>query len=304
MVAILMVRLFRLLGLCLAAVLAVACDKIPLFAPSQSTITLTAGQRVLPLNASVEVTAVVVEPSGTPVQNGTAVRFSTTLGRVDPVEVETRNGVATTTFHAGTTSGVADVRATSGSAGGTSSGTGTTTTTATNVVTFTIGAAAADTVTIRTNPSSVPASGGTVEVSAVVLDANGQGISGIPVTFSANHGTLTDIVSVSNANGVATVGLTTNVETSVSATAGSKSTATAAVVTVRGTPAIAVACQGSGSAGTSCTQTVGQPITFTIKKATGSSALVSAVLAFGDGGTSALGTLSSEVTVSHTYSSA
>ena len=51
MVLSLMVRLFRLAGLCLAAVLAVACDKVPLFAPSQSTITVTAGQRVLALTA-------------------------------------------------------------------------------------------------------------------------------------------------------------------------------------------------------------------------------------------------------------
>ena len=306
MVLILMVRLFRLAGLCLAAVLAVACDKVPLFAPTQSTITVTAGQRVLALNATAEITAVVVEPSGTPVQNGTAVRFSTTLGRVDPVEVETRNGVATATFHAGSTSGVAEVRATSGAAGGTASGgTGNaTTTTATNVVTFTIGAAAADTVTIRTNPSSVPPSGGTVEVNAIVLDANGQGVAGIPVTFRADNGTLSNIVATSNANGVATVGLTTNVTTNVSATAGSKSTATAAVVTVQSAPSITVTCQGSGTASlTNCTQVAGQPFTFTIAKATGSSSLVSAVLTFGDGESVALGTLSSAVSVTHTYAS-
>ncbi len=303
MVPILMVRLFRLAGLCLAAVLAVACDKVPLFAPSQSTITLTAGQRVLALNTSVEITAVVVEPSGTPVQNGTAVRFSTTLGRVDPVEVETRNGVATATFHAGSTSGLAEVRAISGGAGGTTpaAGNGANATAATNVVTFTIGAAAADTVTIRANPSSVPPSGGTVEVNAIVLDATGQGVAGIPVTFSATRGTLSNIVSTSNTNGVATVSLTTNVETSVSATAGSKSTTTAAVVTVQSAPSITVTCQGSGTAGASCSQTVGQPVTFTIAKATGSSALVSAVLTFGDGESATLGTLSSQVSVTHTY---
>ena len=300
-----MVRLFRLAGLCLAAVFAVAYDMVPLFSTTQSTITVTAGQRVLALNASVEITAVVVEPSGIPVQNGTAVRFSTTLGRVDPVEVETRNGVATATFHAGSTSGTAEVRATSGAAGGTaSSGTGNaTTTTATNVVTFTIGAAAADTVTIRTNLSSVPLSKGTGEVNSIVLDANGQGVAGIPVTFRADNGTLSNIVATSNGNGVATVGLTTNVTTKVSATAGSKS-ATEVTVTVLSAPSITLTCQGSGTAGlTTCTQTVGQPFTLTIAKATGSSALVSAVLTFGDGESAALGTLSSAATVSHTYSS-
>ena len=307
MVSLLMVRPFRLAGLCLAAVLAMACDKVPLFAPSQSTITLTAGQRVLALNASAEVTAVVVESSGTSVQNGTAVRFSTTLGRVDPVEVETRNGVATTTFYAGSTSGIADVRATSGAAGGTTAaGTGANaTSTATNVVTFTIGAAAVKTVTVRANPSSVPASGGTVEVSAVVLDANGQGVAGIPVTFRADQGTLTNIVSTSNATGVATVGLTTNVLTNVFADAGSAPQATT-IVTLQVAPSITVTCLASGStssAGPSCTQNVGQPVTFTITKGGTSSSLVSAVLTFGDGESATLGAISSVASVTHSYSS-
>lgn len=171
-------------------------------------------------------------------------------------------------------------------------------------MTFTIGAAAAETVTIRTNPSSVPASGGTVEVSAVVLDASGQGIAGIPVTFSGNNGTLTNIVSISNANGVATVGLTTNVATSVSATAGSKSTGAApALVTVQGAPSTTVTCTGSSTAvgQTSCSQTVGLPFTFTVVRgaATGNTLIVSAFLDFDDGNRASLGTLNSAMAVTH-----
>ena len=64
-----------------------------------------------------EISAYVIEQAGTAVQNGTSVRFTTSLGRVDPVEVETHNGMATTTFFAGDVSGVAEVRATSGNAG-------------------------------------------------------------------------------------------------------------------------------------------------------------------------------------------
>src|ERR1044071_3802105 len=84
----------------LAAVLAVACDKVPLTAPASSTITLSAPTRTLPTGGSTELSAQVIEPAGTPVQNGTTVRFTTNLGRVDPVETTTRNGIATTTFFA------------------------------------------------------------------------------------------------------------------------------------------------------------------------------------------------------------
>ena len=60
-----------------------ACDKVPLLAPTSSTVTLTAQSHVLPTGGSTEVSAYVLESSGTPVQNGTTVRFTTTLGRVD-----------------------------------------------------------------------------------------------------------------------------------------------------------------------------------------------------------------------------
>ena len=109
------------------AVTAAACDSIPLFAPSESTITISSATRILPINGSAEITAVVLERGGTPVQNGTTVRFSTSLGRVDPVEVQTTNGIAL----------------------------------ATNAIRFTIGAAAASTISVRANPSAVPATGGT-----------------------------------------------------------------------------------------------------------------------------------------------
>src|ERR687892_331811 len=73
------------------AVLAAACDKAQLLAPTKSTITLSAATRVLPSNGTTPITAAVLEQAGTPVQNGTTVRFTTTLGHVDPVEVETVN---------------------------------------------------------------------------------------------------------------------------------------------------------------------------------------------------------------------
>jgi phosphohistidine swiveling domain-containing protein len=68
--------------------------------------------------------------------NGTTVRFTTTLGSVQPVETQTINGLAVATFQAGNLSGVADVRAVS------SGPTGTGAATTTNLVQITIGAAA------------------------------------------------------------------------------------------------------------------------------------------------------------------
>src|SRR5687767_2429941 len=170
-----------------AAVAATACDKIPLFAPSESTITLSAPKRSLQLNETVELTAVVLESNGQPVQNGTSVRFTTTLGSVAPAEVETRNGVATAIFSAGTASGTAEVRATSGAAGSASSGgnggTGGTST-ATNLLTFTIGGANATSLVASASPSTVSSAGGTSTITASVIDSLGNPVRGVQVTFS------------------------------------------------------------------------------------------------------------------------
>ena len=99
----------------LGAVMVAACDT-PLVAPVASTISLAAQTTVLGPGETTQLTAVVVEEAGTLVHDGTVVRFSATLGRVEPEEAETTDGVARTTFSAGTTAGTARVSATSGGA--------------------------------------------------------------------------------------------------------------------------------------------------------------------------------------------
>src|SRR5688572_28326859 len=128
-----MLSRFSIAVVVLVAAAATACEKVPLLAPTASTISISAQSRSLAPGGTTEITAAVVESGGTPVQNGTLVRFSASLGRVDPAEVETRGGIATTTFIAGATSGTAQVRATSGAASG---GDGTT---AANLVEIAIG---------------------------------------------------------------------------------------------------------------------------------------------------------------------
>jgi hypothetical protein len=102
----------------LAALVAAACDKVPLLAPQESTISVSAQAVSLPPGGSTTITAMVMESSGTAVHDGTRVTFTATLGRVEPAEVETRGGTASTTFIAGATSGTAQIRATSGGAAG------------------------------------------------------------------------------------------------------------------------------------------------------------------------------------------
>lgn len=279
-------------------VVATGCDKAQLLAPTKSTITLSAPTRFLPSGGSTEVTAFVIEQAGTPVQNGTTVRFSATLGRVDPVEVQTRNGFALTTFFAADSSGVARIRASSGAATGGDDDT--------NVLEITVGAAAVNTVTVRANPGSVGPGGGTVDLIATVVGENGQGLQGIGVTFNADQGTLSASNVATNASGEARTQLTTSQQTIVSATAGIK-TSSNVTITMRSGPIVTIACAppsgtGNCAAVQASSSTNTATVLFTVTKPTGSSTLRTATLDFGDGSSQALGNLAGgTATITHTY---
>lgn len=195
-------------------VVTAACNG-PLLAPSSSTVTISATSRTVPVGGSTEVSAFVAEQSGTPVQNGTLVRFNTSLGRIDPVEAETRNGMAVTTFY-GDVSGVAEVRATSGSIGSASGSTS-----ATNVVQITVGESI-EAITLSANPASVASTGGTVNLLAVVVGTSGRGIPNIPVTFTSSEGQLSNPRISTDAAGEARVTLTTDRTATITAAAGTK----------------------------------------------------------------------------------
>jgi len=287
-------------GLLLLVSLATAgCDQAQLLAPTKSTITVSAPTRVLPTGGSTEVSALVVEQAGTPVPNGTTVRFTTSLGRVDPVEAQTRNGVATTTFHAMNTSGVARITAVSGAATAASDNA--------NVVEITVGAAAVSTVTLRASPGSVGPSGGTVELIATVVADNGRALEGIPVTFNADQGTLSAPTATTNASGEARTTLTTSQQTVVSATAGTK-TSSNVTVSMRSGPIVSITCapaSGTGNCAAVQASSTNNTATvlFTVTRPTGSSTLRTATLDFGDGTSQALGNLAGgTATITHTYS--
>src|SRR5207247_2032436 len=173
--------------------LTVSCEKVPLLAPSTSSITLTATATALPLNGTTDLIAQVLEQAGTPPHSGTHVIFTTTLGSVQPPEAETDlNGRVVVKFHAGTASGIATIIASSGGAGsstGATTGTGTTTTTDSRTVKIAVGAAAVGKVIVNASPALVPAIGGTTTISAVVLDTNGNALPYVSVAFTTTAGT-------------------------------------------------------------------------------------------------------------------
>jgi len=268
--------------LCFALVSAAACDKVDLLAPTQSTISLSISRTTLPPNGTAEVIATVTEQAGTAVHNGTVVRFTSSVGVLDPPEARTQGGVARTTFRAGIQSGTARVGAFSGSARATE-------------VEIRVGGAAAETVRVRVEPATVPSTGGTVQVTALVTDASSNALPGVTVVFSSDQGTLSTNSVIADENGEARTTLRTSRQSIVRAAVGTKEgMATVSVVTL---PTVSISV-------TPANPLVGLPVTFTVTpgSATGGNPIQNVVLDFGDGKPTAnLGAISSATQVSHVY---
>jgi hypothetical protein len=97
------------------------CDKVPLLAPTNSTVTLTTASVFVPTGGSTEVTAFVAEKSGTPVREQCERSIQHQPGARRSIDAQTGR-CAVATFLAGDASGV-DVRPLRATALGDSTGT-------------------------------------------------------------------------------------------------------------------------------------------------------------------------------------
>ncbi|MEZ5290102.1 MAG: PKD domain-containing protein [Vicinamibacterales bacterium] len=265
------------------------CDKVPLLAPTNTTIRLVATVGVLPLAGSTDITAVVIESAGTPVQNGTVISFTSSLGTIEPHEARTSNGQVTVRFVAGGQSGKAAISAFSGGS-------------KSDDLEILVGAAAAGAVTLRAGQTSLPTTGGTTTMIATVVDTGGNPLPNTPVAFSTSAGTLSQSTALTNSLGEARSDLTTNVAAKVTASVGGGATPVSATLDIVVTDLPVVDIAVVGGTGTN-TAEIGLPTVFSLKQAnaTTSSAIRSLRIDFGDGTIQSLGPLSGTITVSHQY---
>jgi adhesin/invasin len=287
-----------ILALLVPLALVAACDKVPLLAPTGTTITLIPTSTSVPNNSQTTIVATVIEhgtasgssgtststtsTGGTPVQNGTLITFTTTLGHIEPAEARTNNGQVAVTLFTDNNSGTPTITAYSGGASATNS-------------TIKIGAATVKTVTLSAQPSTLGSSGGTTTVTAIVINDQGSPVSGVPVTFTTDNGSLSPATATTDSNGNATTTLTTTKTAKVTATSGSVATASALSVTVN-----AFALAGFTASPTATSS--GVPVTFTVTPATGVG-ISNVRVDFGDGKSQSVGSIAAAQTVSHAYSS-
>jgi PKD repeat protein len=278
---------------------AAGCSKVPLLAPGLSTITLSTSNITVQSNGTAQVSATIIEQGGTAVQNGTTVTFTTTLGTVSPTTATTVHGVATTQFSANGQSGIAEIRATSGGAKlvdatSTSPGTG---------LKLTVGGAAASRVAVTANPATLPAIGGSSTIIANVVDASGNALSGVTVTFSTTLGGLSSGVATTDSSGNAQTTLTTTKQAVVTATAGGAAgTTTSAPTTGTVTVAVNTAPGAVTITASPSAPTTGQPVAISVTTAVGGSPVQRIQIDFGDGASTTV--TGSSGGASHVYAQA
>lgn len=180
---------WKLLGVAvLAAAAAATCEKVPLTAAPGSTLTLIANPEFVAANGGQSlVTAVLVEPAGTFVPDGTNVFFFTNLGKI-PDSAQTVNGVARVYFVADSRSGTATVTALSGGSapapsaspgtGGSASGGN-----GTGNVQIVVGSALPKRVLVTSSPQRIT-SPRQATITATVYDDVGNPVQNVPVSFS------------------------------------------------------------------------------------------------------------------------
>jgi hypothetical protein len=167
----------RSVALAALAALLGGCETAPLTAPDGSTIILQANPTFVIANGGTSVvTAVVVEPAGTFVPDGTEVTFLASLGRVDQVG-KTVNGLARVNFVSDARSGTATVTAISGQADG-----------APPTVDITVGSALPARVVVTADPPHISA-GRPSTLRATVFDERGNPVQNVPVSFSVTGST-------------------------------------------------------------------------------------------------------------------
>ena len=192
-------RSLLLASVCSAAALALACDAATPTAPTGTILTISANPSQIGINGNSQITVIGRRPDGNPLNPGTEIFFSTSIGSVAPTVVAVDDdGVARATLRGDGRVGTANVTASTSTSGGGGGGGeegegggGPSTGIGSATVSVTVGRNAGS-VSLQSSPSSVTETGETqtLRLLAVVRDSNGQPLADTPVNFQTELGTL------------------------------------------------------------------------------------------------------------------
>jgi PKD repeat protein len=170
----------------------VGCDKASPVAPTGSILAISASPSRIALNGTSTITVIGRKPDGNPLNPGTEIQMSATLGSITSIVTTNSSGTATATYQSNGLFGTAKITASIGtsSGGGTmTSDSGSSSGVATASIDVQVGNAA-KTIVLQPTPTSLPTSGGSVMLLAIIRDENGQPLANQGVNFTTDLGTL------------------------------------------------------------------------------------------------------------------
>lgn len=169
------------------------CDKATPVAPNGTILAISASPTKIGINGTSTITVIGRKPDGNPLNPGTEIRMTASLGSIDTIVTTDHNGTATAIFRANGVLGTATITAATGTGsttgGGSTSDPGGTTAGTTASITIQVGTAA-KTITLQPTPILIPLSGASVSLLAIVRDANGQPLPNQSVNFTTDLGKL------------------------------------------------------------------------------------------------------------------
>ena len=202
------------------------CKSVPLTAPNDATMTVSANPRSIPSTGGSSVITVTAfksaDDGGGTVPDGTQIFFTTDLGVIEE-RVATTNGIARATLQSDGRAGQATVTATSGSL-------------AAQTVAVEIGAGDAGDliITVVASPAVLGPGDFSSDITATVTDNRANPQADVPVIFSTNRGAMASAGAVlrTNVNGQAVDRLTLRDDATDSATVTVTSGQTSGTVTI------------------------------------------------------------------------
>ena len=250
-----MSRLSKTLLVALLAGGTLTCKSVPLTAPNDATMTVSANPRSIPSTGGSSVITVTAfksaDDGGGTVPDGTQIFFTTDLGVIEE-RVATTNGIARATLQSDGRAGQATVTASSGSL-------------TAQTVSVEIGAGDSGdlVITVVASPAVLGPADFSSDIIATVTDNRGNPQADVPVIFSTDSGTLASSGSVlrTNVNGQAVDRLTLldDATTNAVVTVTSGTSTGSATVSRAGfdAPVVDFVSPSSGSRGARRTITIG-----------------------------------------------
>jgi len=184
------------------------CDKATPVAPNGTILAISANPTKIAINGTSTITVIGRKPDGNPLNPGTEIRMTASLGSIDTIVTTNSSGTATAIFRGNGVLGTATITAATGTGsttgGGSTSDPGGSTAGTTASISIQVGTAAGS-IVLQPTPPSITVDGGKIDLLALVRDANGQPLAGQGVNFTTDYGRLASRgnIVLTNANGVA-----------------------------------------------------------------------------------------------------